>query len=163
MLWLIEKTAYALGVIGGIVLLLPMCLVVIFDISSRILLGSGLPWAVDTGSVLMVSFVFAILPWSLVRGSHIRMDIFYIMAGRRFRLVSDLIATLGAASFFGLIGWGAINTIPRYLRIGTASPNVSIPYWPFAALIVFVCALSLIILVLQIFGRMKKPDQIPNA
>ncbi|MZR13696.1 TRAP transporter small permease subunit [Maritimibacter sp. DP07] len=160
MLWFIEKTAYALGVIGGIALLLPMCLVVIFDIGSRLLLGSGLPWAVDAGSVMMVSFVFAILPWSLVRGSHIRMDILYIMAGHRFRIVADFIAILGAATFFGLIGWGAINTIPRYLRIGTGSPNVSIPYWPFAALILFVCALSLVILVLQIFGRMKKPEQI---
>ncbi len=160
MLRAIEKTAYALGVIGGIALMIPMCLVVIYDIGSRLLLGSGVPWAIDAGSVLMITFVFAILPWSLIRGSHIRMDILYDVLPRRLRGVTNIVEILGAFAFFGTIGWGAYQSIPRYIRIGTGSPNVAIPYWPFAAFIVFVCTLSVAILALQIFGRMKIPEDV---
>lgn len=162
MLRVIEKTAYALGVIGGIGLMLPMCLVVIYDIGSRLVIGRSVPWAVDGGSMLMVSFVFAILPWSLVRSSHIRMDVLYAVLPRGVRGVSNLLEILGASAFFATIGWGACTSIPKYLRIGIGTPNVAIPYWPFAAFIVFVCALSLLILALQIFGRMKIPEDVPH-
>ncbi|MGE0256678.1 MAG: TRAP transporter small permease [Alphaproteobacteria bacterium] len=120
---------------GSIVLIVFMTLLIGLEALLRTLIGFSIFGAHDIiGLSLILMFLLA-LPYSWAGDYHVRMDMLYRSYGPVPRFLTDLVATAGALAFGGFIAWQAWIYVPSFMKIGTASPLLKIPYWPLAAAI----------------------------
>ncbi len=112
------------------------------DVLLRWSTGKGMLGIIDATGLLLLLFFFMTIPHSWSANAHVRMDLIYDRLGRTPRLLVDLVGTLGAGLFVGLIGFRSLAELPQMFAAKVSSQTIAIPHWPVAAAIGFLCILS---------------------
>ncbi len=144
----IEHLALAILLIGGLGLLMSMCLGV-GDVVGTQVLKSPLPGAKELTESTMVLIVFGALTYAQIQRSHIRVELLYTRMGPRGRAIMDVLADIAALVFFSLLLWQAINEAIFSIQLREATVGlIRFPLYP--ARIILAAGTGLLILRLLI-------------
>ncbi|SMX51259.1 TRAP transporter small permease [Actibacterium lipolyticum] len=151
--WL-EKTGQvttALGAIAG-VCLLAMVTIIFVAVIARYVFGHAILGVNEVVQLAAVALVMLSLPYCTQAQEHVRVDIFDRVLGRRGRLFGDLLSrTLSIIALSVLVkrSWGKVLDAIEY---GDATNMLSLPLWPFFALIVLGMSLCILVFALQMIA-----------
>lgn len=138
---LIDRISFEVMRWGAVILVLFMTLLIGLDALLRTFAGIAFPGTHDVVGLCLILLVLVALPYSWTGDHHVRMDMLFQTYGPVGRYLTDLVAMVGALALGGLIAWQAWNYVPQFIRVGTASPLLKIPYWPLAVVICLFAAL----------------------
>lgn len=125
----LERIARAGVWIGGLGLLAASWLIVI-DLAARKLAGMSLGGADEiAGYVLAVASAWA-FPLTLLRRSHIRVDVLYTRVSPRFRVALDCLALACLGIFVGLLTFHAWGVLADSIHFRSVSNTpLQVPQW----------------------------------
>ena len=138
---LIARTAEWFALTGG-ALLVAVVLVTAtnvgafaLDRAARLLGGNvaGLPGYEDFVRLAMSCAVLMMLPWCQLRHGHVAVDLFVDMLGRRMRIVTAVLSTLGTVALALFLAWWMALGLLETRADGTLSRVLGWPEWPFYA------------------------------
>jgi len=116
----------------------------------------GLNEILQLNSVVVVMLA---LPWATSEGVHVRVDVLDHTIGRRGRFVGDLLARAVPAAVLAVLVWRAALKALDALRYGDASNMLSLPIWPFYAVLAIGIGLCVLILTAQVLALWSKGMQ----
>jgi TRAP-type transport system small permease protein len=158
-----EWLAAAMVAMGGTGLLISMFLGmgdVVGTLFNRPVAG-----AQEVTESTMVLIVFGGLAYAQIRRRHIRVELFYMRAGKRTRSMMDIVAAIAGIVYFSLMVWQATNEALYSWQINEATFGlVRFPLYPARFLLVAGVGLMVIQLVLDLwydirnFGNPRELD-----
>ncbi|MCB2127222.1 MAG: TRAP transporter small permease [Rhodobacteraceae bacterium] len=161
----LEHLAFGAVLLGGLGLMVSMVLGVGDVIGT--LLGSPLAGALEITESTMVLIVFGGLAYAQIRRRHLRVELVYLLAGSWLRSVMDIVATLAALVFFGLLSWQGWREAMFSLTISEATTGiVRLPLFPARFALVFGAGLMVAQLVLDLiedFRNLGRPRTLELA
>ena len=106
--------------------LLAMVLVQVTVVLMRYVLGVGSIWLTEAIVYAHATLFMAAAAWTLQRGGHVRVDIFYLDASPRRRALVDLLgALLLLLPFVGVLAWFSLPYVARSWAILERSREAS--------------------------------------
>lgn len=160
---LMERLAAWTVALGGIGLIISMFLGV-GDVLGT-LANHPVAGAQEVTESTMVLIVFGGLTYAQLRRRHIRVELFYLRAGPRLRSAMDIVASISAMVYFGLLVWQGWNEALYSWQINEATFGlVRFPLYPARFLLVAGTALMLVQLLLDLwrdvtqFGNPREYD-----
>ena len=123
--WLNKHFEEAILVLGVIV----MILLIFLQVVMRFVFNSSLPWSEEAARYLFIWQVWLAVPFAVVKGRHIRLEILPDMVGPRGKLVLDLIFFVVSAIFFAYLGWSSISVVEGIEKMNQLTPVMQIPKW----------------------------------
>lgn len=156
---LVDRAAFGILLWGSIFLIVFMTLLIGLEALLRTFLGISIFGAHDIVGISLILLFLLALPYSWAGDYHVRMDMLYRTYGRVPRLIVDLVGLVGALAFGGFIAWQAWLYVPSFMRIGTASPLLKIPYWPLAATICLFSTLFCLAAIHNMVRRAIRPSR----
>lgn len=138
---------------GAIALILFMTVLIGLDTLLRTFAGTAFIGTHDVVGLSLIMLFLLALPYSWAGDHHVRMDMLYQTYGPVGRYVVDFVAMFGALAMGGLIAWQAWNYVPQYMRIGTASPLLKVPYWPLA---IAICVFATLFCLTVVFNMVRR-------
>ncbi len=106
--------------------LLAMVVVQVVVVLMRYVLGLGSIWLSETILYAHAALFMGAAAWTLQRGGHVRVDIFYTGASPRTRALVDLVGALALLlPFVGVLAWFALPYVARSWAILERSPEAS--------------------------------------
>ena len=151
---ILEHLAFAAVMLGGVGLMISMFLGVgdvIGTWFNHPVLG-----AFEITESTMVLIVFGGLAYAQIRHRHLRVELFYIWAGRKMRSTMDIIAALSGIIFFSLLTWQGWNEALFSLARSEATTGlVRLPLFPARFSLVFGAALLNIVLILDLISDIR--------
>lgn len=146
---LLEKLAWATVVVGGLGLMMSMCLGVADVVGTY--LGHPVPGAYELTESTMVLVVFGGLTYAQIKRKHIRVELLYLRMPARVQSTMDVIADLAALVFFGLLVWqGWHEALYSYSIDEATNGLIRFPLYPARFCLVFGSALFLVQMVLDL-------------
>lgn len=150
----IEKLTQSVGFLTALIII-PLVLATCFEVFSRYLFGAPTTWAFEMGYILTGTHFLLGGAITLMRGSHIRIDLLYAAFSERTKAAVDLTLYLFLfLPFLVLIcdalGDYALRSFETGERTGQSSWNP--PIWPFRAIITF----GFVVLALQVVAEILK-------
>ncbi|MBZ0123963.1 MAG: TRAP transporter small permease [Roseovarius sp.] len=146
---ILEYLAFLAVMLGGVGLMISMFLGVgdvVGTWFNRPLLG-----AFEITESTMVLIVFGGLAYAQIRQRHLRVELFYILAGPRLRSTMDIFAALAGILFFSLLTWQGWNEALFSLERGEATTGlVRLPLYPARFSLVFGSALLIVVLTVDL-------------
>lgn len=97
-----------------------------------------------------VALVMLAMPLAGQRGDHVRVDVLDGFIGAPGRFAGDLVSRALAIYLLCLLAWRSWSRSLDAAEFGDATNMLSIPFWPFYALLALGTALYAIVLVLQL-------------
>lgn len=142
--YLVERTALAVLLVGGLGMLIAMFLGVA-DVIGTQLLRSPVPGAYEITESTMTLIVFGALAYAQIRRAHIRVELLYTHAGPQAKAALDVLADIAAQVFFGLLLWQAYQEAAYSFQINERTVGlIRFPLYP--ARIVLAAGTALMIL-----------------
>ncbi|MCG8672814.1 MAG: TRAP transporter small permease [Pseudomonadales bacterium] len=117
-------------VLPGIVFL------VLADILMRALFFAPIPWAHEVLGLLLICLFFIGLPATLSRNELLRVDFLAHKLGKSMEPFLRLLELILISLFAIIICWMGVSASIEMYRYQETAFSISIPYWPFAVLIV---------------------------
>ncbi|MVW70231.1 MULTISPECIES: TRAP transporter small permease subunit [unclassified Bordetella] len=140
---LLEKLAWATVVVGGLGLMMSMCLGVADVVGTYV--GHPVPGAYELTESTMVLVVFGGLAYAQIKRKHIRVELLYQHMSPRVQSTMDIVADLAALVFFALLAWQGWNEALYSWEIDEATNGlVRFPLYPARFVLVFGSVLFLI-------------------
>ena len=143
----LRTIAFVTVLLGGAGLLMAMFLGVADVVGTY--LGHPVPGVFEVTQSAIVLIVFGGLTYAQIRSSHIRVEIFYLRAGPKWRSTMDVVTLSSAILFFALLAWQGYREAQYSWEIGEVTSGlIEFPLFParvtlaFGALL-FVCQLLL--------------------
>lgn len=142
---ILEYPAFLAVMLGGIGLMIAMFLGVGDVVGTAF--GHPLLGAFEITESTMVLIVFGGLAYAQIRQRHLRVELFYILAGPRLRSAMDIFASLAGIVFFSLLTWQGWDEALRSLARSEATTGlVRLPLYPARFSLVFGSALLVVVL-----------------
>lgn len=162
-----ERLALVLLLIGSAGVLLAMFLGT-GDVVGTQFFGWPVPGALEITESTMVLVVFGALAYAQIRNGHIRVELVYTHVRPRGQAAMDVLASVAAMVFFGLLAWQAYGEAVISWQIDeTADGLIRFPLYPARWILVIGTALMIARLALDLvrdLGRVSgKTDPAPLA
>ena len=105
------------------------------DRAARLLGGNvaGLPGYEDFVRLAVSCAALMMLPWCQARHGHVSVDLFVDMLGKRARVVTAVVSTLGTIALALFLAWWMALGLLETRADGTLSRVLGWPEWPFYA------------------------------
>lgn len=150
----LEAVTVGFGYVAALTVI-PLVLATAYEVFARYLFGSPTQWAFELGYMLMGAHFMLGGALALQRGSHVRIDFFYVRLSERSRAIIDaiifIVLLLPCLLLVTIELWSyATESLASGERSGQSAWNPVI--WPFR----MVMALSLTLLVLQVVAELIK-------
>lgn len=121
------------------------------DVVGTQMLGMPVAGARELTESTMVLIVFGALTYAQIKRSHIRVEIVYLAVGARAKAAMDVLASICALIFFGLLLWQGYDEAVFSTRIGEATVGIiRFPLYPARWILVAGTALMLLRLALDL-------------
>lgn len=131
MLKWIDSVSKALSLVA-IGLILPMMLLIIFDVLLRFLFSSPITGTPEIASMMLVCMVLGI-SWCAVEGRHIKIDLFVSRFPQKLQDILDAIFIVGGLFISIIITWQGIKSIfwmyKTNVVLTTLLPVPAYPFW----------------------------------
>ena len=140
----------------GTGLIVVLMVLICADVAARNLLGGSLPLVTELGAITVVMIVYLQLASAVRHDRLARTEVFFdaIKArSPRLGLALGALFDLAAAAMFALIAWSTVGIFQRDLSSGNffgVTGVLTIPTWPFRALIVLGLAVAAAQAVVQV-------------
>ena len=86
-----------------------MILLIFFQVISRRFLNVSLAWSEELSRILFVWSVWLAVPYAVIKGRHIRLEVLPEVVGNKAKFVLDMLFFLVSAAFFAYVGIQAIT------------------------------------------------------
>jgi TRAP-type C4-dicarboxylate transport system permease small subunit len=148
---LLDRANLFLALAAGVSLLFMVVLIAVgvvlrFAFALPIL---GINEIVQLNSVVLVMLA---LPWATAQGVHVRVDVLDSAIGRRGRFAGDVLSRLLSAFVLSILVWRSGAKALDALRYGDATNMLSLPIWPFYAILSAGIALCVLVLLGQLIA-----------
>ena len=97
-----------------------------------------------------VAVVMLALPWATSEGAHVRVDVLDRAIGRFGRFVGDVTSRVLSSFVLAVLVWRAALKALDALKYGDATNMLSLPIWPFYAILAAGIALCVVVLLGQL-------------
>lgn len=144
-----DRLIQSLGMLAG--LLIALCaLMISLDVLLRNLFHSTIAWLPDVVEHVLFFSTFAVAPWVLRQGAHVRVDIALSALPDRYARAADRFTNLVGMGICGLFGYyGLLATIDA-LQLGSVQyKTLAIPEW----WLLQVIPISMVLLAIEFFIR----------
>jgi TRAP-type C4-dicarboxylate transport system permease small subunit len=151
---LIDRANLFLAMAAGISLLFMVVLIAVgvvlrFAFALPIL---GINEIVQLNSVVLVMLA---LPWATAQAAHVRVDVLDSAIGRWGRFAGDILSRVLSAFVLTILVWRSGAKAVDALRYGDATNMLSLPIWPFYAILSVGIALCVLVLIGQLIELLK--------
>ncbi len=116
----------------------------------------GINEIVQLNSVVVVMLA---LPWATSEGAHVRVDVLDRAIGRFGRFAGDVLSRALSAFVLAVLVWRAALKSMDALRYGDATNMLSLPIWPFYAILSAGIALCVPVLIGELAAILKEGPQ----
>jgi TRAP-type C4-dicarboxylate transport system permease small subunit len=106
-----------------------------------------------------VAVVMLALPWATSEGAHVRVDVLDNAIGRFGRFVGDVLSRVLSTFVLAVLVWRAGLKALDALEYGDATNMLSLPLWPFYAILATGFALCVLVLLGQLAAILKEGPQ----
>jgi TRAP-type C4-dicarboxylate transport system permease small subunit len=103
-----------------------------------------------------VAVVMLALPWATSEGAHVRVDVLDRSIGRLGRFAGDVLSRVLSAFVLAVLVWRACLKALDALKYGDATNMLSLPIWPFYAILSVGMALCVLVLLGQLVLILKE-------
>jgi TRAP-type mannitol/chloroaromatic compound transport system permease small subunit len=105
--------------------------VMLWSTISRALFGTPVNWALEMTQFLLASYFLLGGAYSLQKGAHVRMDLFYTRFSPRGRAIIDAITILAVIFFLVVLLWGAFSSTQYAIQYNQKNYSAWSPIlWP---------------------------------
>lgn len=105
--------------------------VMLWSTVSRAVFGTPVNWALEMTQFLLASYFLLGGAYSLQKGAHVRMDLFYTRFSPRGRVIIDAITILAVIFFLGVLLWGAVSSTQYAIQYNQKNYSAWSPIlWP---------------------------------
>lgn len=105
--------------------------VMLWSTVSRAVFDTPVNWAMETTQFLLASYFLLGGAYSLQRGAHVRMDLFYTRFSPRGRAIIDAVTILAVIFFLVVLLWGALSSTQYALQYNQKNYSSWSPVlWP---------------------------------
>lgn len=119
----VGRLAMALFFVMGAVLL--------WSTISRAVFGTPVNWALEMTQFLLAAYFLLGGAYSLQKGVHVRMDLFYSRFSPRNRAIIDAVTILAVIFFLGVLLWGAVSSTQYAIQYNQKNYSAWSPVlWP---------------------------------
>ena len=119
----VGRLAMALFFVMGAVLL--------WSTISRAVFGTPVNWALEMTQFLLAAYFLLGGAYSLQKGVHVRMDLFYSRFSPRRRAIIDAVTILAVIFFLGVLLWGAVSSTQYAIQYNQKNYSAWSPVlWP---------------------------------
>ena len=146
---LFGRATYVLAWVGGICLLFMMGLIA-FAVVMRYAVGQPLLGVNEIVQLTAVAVVMAGLPYCTFHNGHVGVDVFDNYLGHWGRLIGDVVSRLLSIFVLGVLCHRAVLKALDALEFGDVTNMLSLPLWPFYAILAAGAGLCVVIFVEQI-------------
>jgi TRAP-type C4-dicarboxylate transport system permease small subunit len=106
-----------------------------------------------------VAVVMLALPWATSEGAHVRVDVLDHAIGRRGRFLGDIAANVLSAFVLSVLVWRAGLKALDALGYGDATNMLSLPIWPFYAIMAAGFALCVVVMLVRLGTILREGPQ----
>lgn len=106
-----------------------MILLIFLQVIMRYLFNSSLAWSEELARYVFVWQVWMAVPYAVIKGRHIRLEVLVDHVGSRGRFVLDMIFFLVSAAFFVVMGIYAVGMVQNVFSMHQTTPALQIPKW----------------------------------
>ncbi|QYZ72026.1 TRAP transporter small permease [Neotabrizicola shimadae] len=103
-----------------------------------------------------VAVAMLALPWCTAEGAHVRVDVLDPFIGRWGRFLGDVLSRALSAFVLAVLVWRSALKSLDALKYGDATNMLSLPIWPFYAMIAAGMALCVLVLLGQLALILKE-------
>jgi TRAP-type mannitol/chloroaromatic compound transport system permease small subunit len=105
--------------------------VMLWSTISRAVFGTPVNWALEMTQFLLASYFLLGGAYSLQKGAHVRMDLFYTRFSPRGRAIIDAITILAVIFFLVVLLWGAFSSTQYAIQYNQKNYSAWSPIlWP---------------------------------
>lgn len=104
-----------------------MVLVIFFQVIARYCLNQSLAWSEELARYIFVWSVWLAVPYAVVKGRHIRLEVVTDLVGPKTKFVLDMVFFLVSAGFFGYIGYESIGVVQGIAKMNQLTPAIQLP------------------------------------
>jgi tripartite ATP-independent transporter DctM subunit len=140
----------------GVVLLMGMMLIVVADVFLRIFFNSPIIGSYELVQFLLVAMIFLGLPNTTYDEAHISVSLATSKLPRRLRLLTECVMLIYSLFLFVLMTMMNIVRTGEVWELQETSYMLSIPLFPFYAAVALGCAIVSVVLLLQLFDRIRQ-------
>lgn len=105
--------------------------VLLWSTISRAVFGTPVNWALEMTQFLLAAYFLLGGAYSLQKGVHVRMDLFYSRFSPRRRAIIDAVTILAVIFFLGVLLWGAVSSTQYAIQYNQKNYSAWSPVlWP---------------------------------
>jgi TRAP-type mannitol/chloroaromatic compound transport system permease small subunit len=153
----------------GTLLIVVLMVLICADVAARNILGGSLPLITELGAMTVVMIVYLQLASAVRHDRLARTEVFFEAIKARFPRLGLLLGALfdlTAAVMFALIAWSTVGIFQRDLSSGNffgVTGVLTVPTWPFRALIVLGLAVAATQAALQVVTGLARLPRMGRA
>ncbi|TPW26704.1 TRAP transporter small permease [Pararhizobium mangrovi] len=145
----LDRATLALAWLAALGLLFLVAMIA-FGVLLRYVFAIPILGANEIVELAAVVVVMAALPYCTAERAHVGVDVFDPMLGRWGRLAGDVLSRLLSGFVLGVLVWRAVLKAIDAWRWGDATNMLSMPIWPFYAVLAAGAALCVVVFAMQI-------------
>jgi len=149
-----------LGYLGAFSLFVMMCLTAA-DVMGRYIFNSPITGAFELTEYLVLILIFSFLANAQAHKMHVTVDLILSRFPKRLRYYVELFNHTMSLAIMALITWIGIERAFELKEVGEASPNLGVPFYPFAFYLVLGCLVMCIEYIrnlINVVQRKKEED-----
>lgn len=123
--WLDENLESTLCMI----LLCVFTVILFIQVVMRYVFNNSLSWSEEIARYLFIWLVFIGISYGAKQMKHLKIDVFLNIFPKKVRPYLVIFADVIVLVFAVIVVYSAYTIVTQYLKIGTASPAVHVPYW----------------------------------
>lgn len=120
--------------------------VIVLEVVSRYFFRSGLTWSQEICGLAFFLMVFLCQSNTWQADRHIRMDIFYNNFRGLGKIISDALTIICGGIFYSSLIFEGLRGLRYQFMVNEGTMELELPMWPFTAVMVFGCLLTLVLL-----------------
>jgi len=145
-------------------LLFVMAAILLWSTLSRLLFNEPVNWALEMSQFLLSAYYLLGGAYSLQKGAHVRMDLFYSRLPPRQRAVTDAITILCVVFFLGVLLYGGLSATNYAIQYNQKNYTAwSPPLWPIKVVMTFGVFLMLLQTISTFFKDLAEARGTPIA
>ena len=106
-----------------------MILLIFFQVVMRYCFNNSLAWSEEVARYVFIWQVWLAVPYAVIRGRHIRLELLHDALGPVGKFVLDLIFFVVSAGFFFYIGVQSSGVVAGVIKMNQVTPVLAIPKW----------------------------------
>jgi TRAP-type C4-dicarboxylate transport system permease small subunit len=125
--------------VGALSLFGMMCLTAM-DVIGRYIFNAPITGVFEITEFLVLILIFSFIGYTQSQKTHVAVDMVVNLMPKSLRFIIELVNHLICFFLMGLITWMGIENALELKEVGEATPNLTIPTYPFVFFLVMGCA-----------------------